>query len=297
MPFADFTTVFSADCSTPSSNAPKAPQRSPGVRQVTVAARAPDLQSAPQPQMEGFAVTCPLAPDAPRLLSGFCSPPRSFGFGFLQTPPRGDALAVSLAFGSAKTWLSDSHRHSYVPCPAHTLPSAARFSASAAAAGWAALTSFHWSGFRTPGNKNYEGSKAEKRNGDEIPDDRVYVLPDPEGIFCHNFEIPLSTLPALVLRHRILRRIPTADKTSGISFVNDPAMVNNFDFVQYGSCNYTEYGDNDSGWFRQSHDRTPRNKYTPLEIRRTFPSLTRSVRHRRTQHWYLGCCPERHGCK
>jgi hypothetical protein len=70
--------------------------------------------------MEGFAVTCPLAPDVPRLISGFCSSPRSFGFGFLQTPPRGDALAVSLAFGSAKTWLPDFHRHSYVPCPAHT---------------------------------------------------------------------------------------------------------------------------------------------------------------------------------
>ena len=28
------------------------------------------------PQMEGFAVTCPLAPDAPRLISGFCSSPR-----------------------------------------------------------------------------------------------------------------------------------------------------------------------------------------------------------------------------
>src|SRR5512134_3008972 len=70
--------------------------------------------------MEGFTVTCPLAPGAPRLISGFCSSPRSFGFGFLQIPPRGDALAVSLAFGSAKTWLSDFHRHSYVPCPAHT---------------------------------------------------------------------------------------------------------------------------------------------------------------------------------
>ena len=62
----------------------------------------------------------PLAPDASRLISGFCSSPRSFGLGFFQTPPRGDALAVSLAFGSAKTWLSDLHRHSYVPCPAHT---------------------------------------------------------------------------------------------------------------------------------------------------------------------------------
>ena len=70
--------------------------------------------------MEGFAVTCPLAPNAPRLLSGFCSSPRSFGFGFFQTPPRDDALAVSLAFGSAYTWLPDFHRHSSVPCSAHT---------------------------------------------------------------------------------------------------------------------------------------------------------------------------------
>lgn len=74
----------------------------------------------PKPQMEDFAVTCPLVPDAPRLISGFCSSPRSFGFSFLQTLPRDNALAVLLAFGSAKTWLPDFHRHSYVPCPAHT---------------------------------------------------------------------------------------------------------------------------------------------------------------------------------
>ena len=73
------------------------------------------------PMIEGFAVTCPHAPDVPRRISGFCSSPRSFGFSFLQTLPRGNALAVSLAFGSAKTWLADFHRHSYVPCPAHTL--------------------------------------------------------------------------------------------------------------------------------------------------------------------------------
>ncbi|EGQ61051.1 hypothetical protein GGI1_04202, partial [Acidithiobacillus sp. GGI-221] len=52
--------------------------------------------------MEGFAVTCPLVPDASRLISGFCSSPRSLGLGFLQTPPRDDALALLLAFGSAK---------------------------------------------------------------------------------------------------------------------------------------------------------------------------------------------------
>src|ERR1035437_3111555 len=76
--------------------------------------------------MEGFAVTCPLAPDASRLISGFCSSPRSFGLDFLQTPPRDDALALLLAFGSAKTWQSDFHRLSNAPCPAHTWKFAAR---------------------------------------------------------------------------------------------------------------------------------------------------------------------------
>jgi hypothetical protein len=56
-----------------------------------------------QLQMEGFVVTCPLAPDASRLISGFCSSSRSFGLGFLQPPPYGDALALLLAFGSAKS--------------------------------------------------------------------------------------------------------------------------------------------------------------------------------------------------
>ncbi len=67
------------------------------------------------PQMEDFAVTCPLVPSASRLISGFCSSPRSFGLGFLQTPPRGDALALLLAFGSAKpghrTFTDEVTRH------------------------------------------------------------------------------------------------------------------------------------------------------------------------------------------
>jgi len=54
--------------------------------------------------MEGFAVTCPLAPDVPHLISGSCSSPRAFGLGFLQTPPHDDALALLLTFGSANTW-------------------------------------------------------------------------------------------------------------------------------------------------------------------------------------------------
>ncbi len=65
-------------------------------------------------------VTCPLAPSVPHLLSSSCSSPRAFGLGFLQTPPRDDALALFLAFGSANTWRKDFHLTSSVPCPAHT---------------------------------------------------------------------------------------------------------------------------------------------------------------------------------
>jgi len=46
--------------------------------------------------------------------------PRAFGLGFLQTPPRGDALALFLAFGSVNTWREDFHLTNSVPCPAHT---------------------------------------------------------------------------------------------------------------------------------------------------------------------------------
>ena len=69
----------------------------------------------PTPQMEDFTVTCPLVPNASRLISGFCSSPRSFGLGFLQTPPRSDALALLLAFGSAipghRTFTDEVTRH------------------------------------------------------------------------------------------------------------------------------------------------------------------------------------------
>ena len=70
--------------------------------------------------MEGFAVTCPLAPNVPHLISGSCSSPRAFGLGFLQTPSHDDALALLLTFGSAITWFGDLHPVSSVPCPAHT---------------------------------------------------------------------------------------------------------------------------------------------------------------------------------
>ena len=82
-------------------------------------------------------VTCPLAPRTPHLVSSSCSSPRNFALDFLQTPPRDDALALSLTFGSAITWYRDLHPTSLVPCPAHTRdyarwPRAARMNAATA---------------------------------------------------------------------------------------------------------------------------------------------------------------------
>jgi hypothetical protein len=78
-------------------------------------------------RMEDFAVTCPLVPSAPHLVSGSCSSPRAVGLDFLRTPSRDDALVLLLAFGSAKTWHGDSHPARSVSCLAHTL----RFSGGA----------------------------------------------------------------------------------------------------------------------------------------------------------------------
>lgn len=71
-------------------------------------------------RMEDFAVTCPLVPSVPHLISGSCSSSRALGLGFLQTPPHGDALALLLAFGSANTWRGGSHPARLVSCLAHT---------------------------------------------------------------------------------------------------------------------------------------------------------------------------------
>jgi len=65
-------------------------------------------------------VTCPLAPPTSHLISSSCPSPRNFALGFLQTNPRGFALALSLTFGSANTWYRDFHPTSLVPCLAHT---------------------------------------------------------------------------------------------------------------------------------------------------------------------------------
>ena len=59
--------------------------------------------------MEDFAVAGPLVPTVPHLVSGSCPSPRTFAPRGLQTPPRGDALALHLSFGSTHTWTGDFH--------------------------------------------------------------------------------------------------------------------------------------------------------------------------------------------
>jgi hypothetical protein len=67
-------------------------RRSPGVSTAAFRAQPPDLRFAPLMDMD-FAVTCPLVRRS-RLVSGFYSSARAFAPRFLQTPPRGDALAL-----------------------------------------------------------------------------------------------------------------------------------------------------------------------------------------------------------
>ena len=69
------------------------------------------------------------------LRSRACSSPRACGWGFLQTPPRDDALALLLAFGSANTWHEDFHLARSVPCPAHT-PGMSRAVQRVRSSGW-----------------------------------------------------------------------------------------------------------------------------------------------------------------
>ena len=59
--------------------------------------------------MEDFAVSCPLVPTVPHLVSGSCPSPRTFVPRCLQTPPHGDALARPLSFGSTEIWTGDFH--------------------------------------------------------------------------------------------------------------------------------------------------------------------------------------------
>jgi len=68
--------------------------------------------------------------------------PACFALSFLPTPPRDDAVALWLTFGSAYTWYWDFHPAGFVPCTAHTFelsrPSQQSWRGSAAANGYVA---------------------------------------------------------------------------------------------------------------------------------------------------------------
>jgi hypothetical protein len=106
MPSADFCGAVREDCSPLS---PKdTPQISRGQRSYLPSIDARFIKYAPL-WMEDFVVACPLVPNVPHLISGSCLSRRTFVPRVLQTPPRGDALALPLSFGSTHTWTGDFH--------------------------------------------------------------------------------------------------------------------------------------------------------------------------------------------
>jgi hypothetical protein len=88
MPSADFCRPISADRSALSPLSRDNRQISQGKTQNVPRIDAGFIKPTPL-RMEDFAVTCPLVPGVPHLISGSCSSPRACGLGFLQTPPRG----------------------------------------------------------------------------------------------------------------------------------------------------------------------------------------------------------------
>jgi hypothetical protein len=91
MPSADFCRPIKEDHSTFSRKF-ATDGRSPEVSTTAFNAQPPDLRLTPLMDMD-FAITRSLVRRS-RLISGFCSSARAFARRFLQTPPRGDALAL-----------------------------------------------------------------------------------------------------------------------------------------------------------------------------------------------------------
>ena len=137
MPSADFCGAVREDCSALSPDQ-DTPQISRGKLSYRRCIDAGFIKHRPL-WMEGFAVACPLAPTVPHLVSGSCPSPRTFVPRFLQTPPRGDALALPLSFGSTHTWTGDFHPQALRHARHTRNSSAARGSASAAAPGSAVI--------------------------------------------------------------------------------------------------------------------------------------------------------------
>src|SRR5262249_6487174 len=95
MPSADSCAVVTIHCwsVSPSGLWPSGtPRRSPGVSSCTVDAQPLDLRLRSLMDMD-FVPSCALVRPQ-RLLSSFCSSARTFAPRFLQTPPRGGALAL-----------------------------------------------------------------------------------------------------------------------------------------------------------------------------------------------------------
>ena len=109
MPSADFSIAIRIDCSILSQNSVARDfskgtmETSRGKAQSFPRVDAGFIKHTPL-RMEDFVVTCPLVPGVPHLRSGSCTSSRTFGLGFLQTPPHGGALALLLTSGSAETW-------------------------------------------------------------------------------------------------------------------------------------------------------------------------------------------------
>jgi hypothetical protein len=98
MPSADFYGVVRDDCSALSPSQDTL-QISRGQLSSLLCISARCIKHSPL-WMEDCAVPCQLVPTVPHLLSGSCSSPRTFAPRCLQTPPRGDALALHLSVGS-----------------------------------------------------------------------------------------------------------------------------------------------------------------------------------------------------
>jgi hypothetical protein len=107
LPSADFCSAVGEACSalSPSQDTPQISRGQPSSL-LCISARC--IKHSPL-WMEDCAVPCQLVPTVPHLLLGSCSSPRTFAARCLQTPPRSDALALHLSFGSTYTWTGDFH--------------------------------------------------------------------------------------------------------------------------------------------------------------------------------------------
>jgi hypothetical protein len=109
MPSADSCAVVTTHCWS---------VRSPGVSPCTVDAQPLDLRLWSLMDMD-FVPSCALVRPQ-RLLSSFCSSARTFAPRFLQTPPRGGALALRYP-SPPSGWERDLHPPSTGTCPAHII--------------------------------------------------------------------------------------------------------------------------------------------------------------------------------